>query len=177
MSPVVPLGITDAKRYWSGNWGPEVAAQLVRRSDPYSKHRTAKLIQGSDFFKRRGYAAEPLEARRSRLEAMWQAAPLRFDRRCARCRRRLRSGLGGSYGGVVCPLHRTCEDCWFSRTAVHGLRRFEPRAAIPMVDRPYPNCVGCMYCVPFHESSVPRALATFYGSMPARAPADVIELD
>ena len=87
---------------------------------------------------------------------------MEFDSRCCRCWRTIPSGkeIGGSYGGVVCTNHRSCNQCWFrSKQWGYGRRKREPAKTkkIALVNKPRQHsnleCYGCYYEVPFHRSA------------------------
>ena len=91
---------------------------------------------------------------------------MNFDNRCCRCRLRIVEGkeLGGTYNGVVCKNHRSCESCWFTCEYRYGKRFLEPKKTKnkPHVKSPRKlsftrngekaiQCFGCYYRVPFHK--------------------------
>lgn len=102
------------------------------------------------------------------LQRMWDAwkdnvamshdRVLSFDRRCARCRLKIREGreVGGEFDGVICPMHKACMRCWFRSKSDYGVRKFENQASknIKMTDGPRSSdsvrCFGCAYKVPYH---------------------------
>ena len=92
------------------------------------------------------------------------------DNRCCRCRRIITGyKFGGTYGGVVCKMHRSCDACWFGEYEQGGIlnvRDQEPTSSrlIPLVHKPRkgktPECFGCLYRCPYHEAArVPSAIA------------------
>lgn len=76
---------------------------------------------------------------------------------CCRCNELiLNNPLGGKYNGIVCLGHRSCVDCWFE-TTYKGKRSSESPTTkqIPLVDKPFKQCIGCINNAPFVSTYKP----------------------
>jgi len=73
--------------------------------------------------------------------------------KCCRCLIDIPDGtsLGGTYGGVVCIYHRSCQNCWWETNTIFGKRKKESEKTkyIPLVNSPRKGekieCFGCLY--------------------------------
>lgn len=73
--------------------------------------------------------------------------------KCCRCLNDIikDDSLGGTYGGVVCKHHRSCQNCWWDPHIISGQRKNEPEKTkyIPLVNSPrkgeHIECYGCFY--------------------------------
>lgn len=186
--PDVPLNGTDSDAYWKNTFDADLRRALVAHSDSHllSQRNTYRLLRESDFWKQRGYATLSQRKQRKACTDLWNVAPLRFDRRCARCRRitPIKELVGGNYGGAVCSFHQVCRPCWFYTPTNYGARKFEDTKTrdIAVVDKPRagksPVCFGCAYRVPFHFSKAQVCFATYYKKVkPVAPPPEVIEID
>ena len=80
-----------------------------------------------------------------------------YNVNCARCRLPILEGkeLGGTYDGVICKNHRSCEKCWFGKDYHYGRRAsevFHSRSK-PLTEKPLFDCFGCHFGAPYHEKA------------------------
>lgn len=83
-----------------------------------------------------------------------------MSNKCCRCEMEIKEGseLGGTFDGVVCTKHRSCQTCWFARKYSYGIRAREPSGSrdVPLVYDPRkgqkPRCFGCLKEMPPHKA-------------------------
>ena len=179
------LNWRDVVKHWR-SFDPLLQSALERFSDSYkdSRQTTYKLIKRTDFWKNNGFDIMTKTEQRKKLTELWRLHNMRFDERCARCRRRINNSdaLGGKYGGAVCLHHAVCDECWWRNEYNYGVRRYEDAHTREkkIRDKPRekmtPVCYGCAYKVPFHKTRINSCCTTFYKHVKPHIPM-VVDLD